>query len=107
QRRRAAADVDAAEARRAPAQLDLADERVDDGRDPIFRPARGAPAVDHEVAIRAHAQAEREVDVQRDRRGRVHRPWFSETTSQPAGVTFESASTVSSSKAADGVTWPA
>ena len=52
QRWRATTDVDAAEARRAPAQLDLDDQRVDEIRDPVLRPARGAPAVDDEVAVR-------------------------------------------------------
>src|SRR4051794_34575818 len=111
----AAADVDATqwidmavEARRAPAQLDLSDERVDEGSNTVLRPAGGAPGIHDKVAVGTDADAEREVDVQRSWRQRsAQRAWFSPTTSHPCGPILLSCSATSSSNAADGVTWPA
>ena len=53
---------------RVGAELELDLERRDERGDPVRRPARLATGNDHEVAVRAVRDAERDVDVERDRR---------------------------------------
>jgi hypothetical protein len=48
-------------------QLDLAQKRIKERADPVARPPRRRPGDDHEVAVRAERDAERDVDVERDR----------------------------------------
>ena len=77
QRRRPAAEEQALERRplavvggveRVGAKVDLGLERPDEGVDPRLGAAGGRPGIDDEVAVRADRDAERDVDVERDRR---------------------------------------
>ena len=80
QRRRPAAEVDRLERRppaaerrvkRVRAQVELGKERRNERGDACLRSARRRPGVDHEVAVRTERDAERDMDVERDRRRRL------------------------------------